>query len=182
MVLEQRTMLELIPDVTNMTVLDLACGSGRYSRLLRAQGAAWVIGVDNSDAMLRRALRYETADHVLLGDVDRVPTQGNQFDLVICALALGHLPSPDAPFEEMQRVLKPGATALVSDLHPSLFSAGARRTFRARNGRVYAVEHYPHTHQVYERAAYRTGLRIDQIEQRSYRNRPVVVVYRLKKR
>jgi malonyl-CoA O-methyltransferase len=40
---EQIAMLDMLPDVSGRVVLDLACGTGRYSLLARARGASRVI-------------------------------------------------------------------------------------------------------------------------------------------
>src|SRR5215831_12995056 len=43
-------------------VLDVACGFGFYTRLLKRRGAAQVIGVDISPEMIRLAHQYEQAE------------------------------------------------------------------------------------------------------------------------
>ena len=45
MEVEQETVLALLPDVRELTVLDAGCGSGRYLRLLGERGAN-AIGMD----------------------------------------------------------------------------------------------------------------------------------------
>src|SRR5258707_10447274 len=54
MQIEQAAMLRLLPPLAGRSVLDLACGTGRYARIALECGAARVVGVDNSAAMLRR--------------------------------------------------------------------------------------------------------------------------------
>ena len=44
--IEQFSLLELIGDLAGKDVLDLACGEGYYTRLLKRNGAARVVGVD----------------------------------------------------------------------------------------------------------------------------------------
>ena len=51
-------------DVDGKGVLDLACGTGHYARLLKARGAENVHGVDNSEELLKEARRHESADGV----------------------------------------------------------------------------------------------------------------------
>ena len=51
---EQETMLKMQPAVAGRRVLDLACGSGRYSRLLMEAQAGEVIAVDFCLPMLRQ--------------------------------------------------------------------------------------------------------------------------------
>src|SRR5258707_2538072 len=53
MTLEQAAMLRLMPILAGRVVLDLACGTGRYSLIAREAGAAMVIGTDNSAPMLQ---------------------------------------------------------------------------------------------------------------------------------
>ncbi|HMI73856.1 MAG TPA: hypothetical protein VK495_04070, partial [Steroidobacteraceae bacterium] len=49
---EQQAMLEHWPKVAGLRALDLACGSGRYSRLLADANAAEVVALDFCVPML----------------------------------------------------------------------------------------------------------------------------------
>ncbi|MGH9877771.1 MAG: class I SAM-dependent methyltransferase, partial [Nitrososphaerales archaeon] len=55
MELEQRAVLELLPDPAGKAALDLACGSGRYLATLIERGAVPAAGLDISPQMLARA-------------------------------------------------------------------------------------------------------------------------------
>ncbi len=57
--IERYTLFEALGDVGGMTVLDLACGGGYYTRLLKRAKAASVTGVDVSPEMIRVAEREE---------------------------------------------------------------------------------------------------------------------------
>ena len=52
---DEFTFLKVLGDVRDKSVLDLACGYGHYSRLIKQQGAARVIGVDLSEALIKQA-------------------------------------------------------------------------------------------------------------------------------
>lgn len=52
---EHVSVRKALGDISGLRVLDLACGTGRYTRLLRQQGAATVLGVDISDGMIAAA-------------------------------------------------------------------------------------------------------------------------------
>lgn len=62
--LERHTLFQLLGDVSGKTVLDLACGEGFYTRLLKRAGASEVTGVDISAEMVRLA-RDQEARHPL---------------------------------------------------------------------------------------------------------------------
>lgn len=57
--IERYTLFELLGEVRGRRVLDLACGEGHYTRLLRKAGAAGVTGVDISSGMIRLAEEEE---------------------------------------------------------------------------------------------------------------------------
>ncbi len=156
---EQDAVLALMPDLTGRVVLDLACGTGRYSHLAAERGARLTLGLDSSPAMLRASAQPMR----VLAHAEALPLPAAAVDVVICALALGHLPSPAPALAEIGRVLRAGGTALVSDFHPFAFLSGARRTFTAADGAVYAVEHYPHLYSDYHRAGQSAGLVIDAV-------------------
>lgn len=57
--LERYTLFALLGDVRGKEVLDLACGEGFYTRLIKQVGAAEVTGVDISAAMIQLAEKEE---------------------------------------------------------------------------------------------------------------------------
>src|SRR5689334_18258965 len=70
--IEAHSLLGLVGDLGGQSVLDVACGEGFYTRLLKEQGASLAMGVDLSERMIDlaraqeavepRGIRYEVAD------------------------------------------------------------------------------------------------------------------------
>lgn len=173
---EQTAMLDLLPALAEQTVLDLASGTGRYGLIARQRGAAHVVALDNSPAMLDAnplPCRVQSTS-------EAIPLRSESVDLVICALALGHLPRLQPSLDEFARVLKPGGMALVSDVHPFVALAGGQRTFHASDGSVYAVEHHAHLFSDYHQGAQNAGLEIDGIAEPTLAGgaTPVVIIFR----
>ena len=50
--IEAFTLMKLIDDPTGKAVIDIACGEGFYTRIIRQRGAAKVTGVDLSEKMI----------------------------------------------------------------------------------------------------------------------------------
>ena len=76
MAAEQRAMVELFPEIRGRRVLDLACGTGRYTRLMAAAQAAEVVAVDISPRMLRQV----TAGARVLASMTQLPLVKESFD------------------------------------------------------------------------------------------------------
>jgi ubiquinone/menaquinone biosynthesis C-methylase UbiE len=110
--------------------LDLCCGTGAGVRMLRRLCRERIAGIDISRGMLE-VCRRRTADvpgtaaiDLVKGDALALPF-GEEFDLVVCFGALGHIPSRDAPrfASEIFRVLRPGGRfALVTSPWPPIWS------------------------------------------------------------
>ncbi|HWB09100.1 MAG TPA: class I SAM-dependent methyltransferase [Pirellulales bacterium] len=104
---EQYTLRKLAGPLRGESALDLACGEGFYSRLLKVWGAGTVVGVDLSPDMIELAARQESARplgiryHVQ--DV-RAIDLGQQFDLVLAAFLFNHARNFDE-FVEMVRAV-----------------------------------------------------------------------------
>jgi len=165
MQIEQAAMLRLMPTLADRSVLDLACGTGRYGRIAGQGGATRVIGADNCVPMLE-AGGSSTAQRVLAPMI-HLPFRSGSFDVILCGLATGHLP-PDAMRQaiiEMGRVLRSGGEVLISDFHPLLYAQGGRRTFTAPDGKSYAVEHYPHSLDDYRTAISAAGMSVVAVEE-----------------
>ncbi|MFF7245934.1 class I SAM-dependent methyltransferase [Embleya sp. NPDC008237] len=99
-------------------VLDMGCGTGRFTVPLAEHGAH-VSGLDISRSMLDVAERKLAARglHADLreGDMASIPFPDDSFDTVTSMLALMHIPIADRPtvFAEVRRVLRPGGRMLL---------------------------------------------------------------------
>ena len=58
-VVERCTLFEMLGDIRGNTVMEMACGDGFYTRLLKRAGASKVTGVDVSAEMIRLAEQEE---------------------------------------------------------------------------------------------------------------------------
>jgi 2-polyprenyl-3-methyl-5-hydroxy-6-metoxy-1,4-benzoquinol methylase len=56
---ELPSVYQMLGDVTGLNILDLGCGTGYYAKELRRRGAARVVGVDVSEAMIRATTAQE---------------------------------------------------------------------------------------------------------------------------
>jgi ubiquinone/menaquinone biosynthesis C-methylase UbiE len=106
---EKRAVLEAIGPVEDKRVLEIACGTGRFTVLLAERGAD-VVGLDISAAMLRqgreKARRTDAAVEFMRGDAARLPFPDDHFDAVV-AMRFFHLAETPAKFlAEMARVSK----------------------------------------------------------------------------
>lgn len=85
----------VLPLIEGATVLDLACGTGFYSRSFLDWGAKKVVGVDISSSMLAEARKLSTAygDAISFGEADGsklAKFDGGPFDLVFGAWFLNY--------------------------------------------------------------------------------------------
>ena len=97
-------------------VLDLGCGDGRYARILKHAGAHSVVCVDNSPAMITLAEKAGAEQGVsfLLGEAEHLPLQDNSFDVVFSNFVLHYCLDTNAFFRELARVMRPGASAVLT--------------------------------------------------------------------
>jgi 2-polyprenyl-3-methyl-5-hydroxy-6-metoxy-1,4-benzoquinol methylase len=104
-------------------VLDVACGPGYIAEAF-ARAAREAIGVDLTAAMLaiaeeRTKERGISNISFRMGDVQKLPFGGEEFDVVVSRLALHHMQNPGQVVREMARVCKAGGTVLVEDIYGS---------------------------------------------------------------
>jgi malonyl-CoA O-methyltransferase len=166
---EERAMLALMPArLEDLDVVDAGCGSGRYLRHGLARGATTLVGIDLSGPMLARAAAsfddVPAGARIALaqGDLTALPLPDASADVLLCGLAVGHVPRLHAVLEEFARVTRPGATLVVSDFHPVGAALGWRRDFKA-GGQRYAVRHATHYYSDWHAACVGAGLAIDAV-------------------
>jgi SAM-dependent methyltransferase len=117
-------------------VIELGCGSGTALPLLAAEYPICV-GVEGHPESLDAARDRATGALLIEGDATRVPLADGCFDLAVGLDVLEHV-EPEALLGEARRLLRPGASLIVSvPAFPSLWSAlderaGHRCRYRRR--------------------------------------------------
>jgi SAM-dependent methyltransferase len=86
--------LALVGDVTGKSVLDIACGTGFYSRELKRRGASRVLGFDISGAMIDAAEAIERAEPLGIdyevGDTATLRSFDRPFDVAVAVQAFNY--------------------------------------------------------------------------------------------
>ena len=102
-------------------VLDLGCGTGRATQILREMVApgGHVFAVDLAEEMLKqgRPRLRSRAVSWLCADGHHCPIRDGRLDKVLILSAFPHFASPDCLISEMRRVLRPGGRLLVLHTH-----------------------------------------------------------------
>jgi SAM-dependent methyltransferase len=144
--------------------LDAACGTGRFAEFLAKRGRQ-VIGVDSSPDMLARARQRVPEGEFHAAELDRLPLPDDSVDVIVCALALVHVPRLQPVLAEFARVLRPGGDLVISDLHHELVTRGSVIKARGPAGEPCIVATYRHQLGDYLRAALSLGLQVRQCEE-----------------
>lgn len=109
--------LESVRDTDTVKVLDIGCGIGNYLEELIQRGYS-VTGVDVSINMLQiskdHLQKYISHPPLGLADIEKLPFNNNEFDIIICVGVLEYLKRDDFAISEVSRVLKPGGRFFLS--------------------------------------------------------------------
>jgi SAM-dependent methyltransferase len=144
--------------------LDAACGTGRYAEYLAGKGHR-VVGVDSSPEMLDRARTRVPSAGFSLGELYRLPLPDSSMDLVVCTLALTHVPALGPVLAEFTRVLRPGGQVVLADAHHEIVTRGSVPHALGPDGEPGVTPSYRHTPGDYVRAALAAGLQIRRCEE-----------------
>ena len=89
-------------------ILDLGCGTGRFSDALSVHFGADVVGLDPSAKMLSQALAKPHAGRVRYARAraEAMPLRSGSIDMVFMSMSLHHFSSHEQAAEECRRVLR----------------------------------------------------------------------------
>jgi SAM-dependent methyltransferase len=91
------------------TLLDVGCGDSPYREAVKSAGLKYM-GVDTVDA---ERFGYRR-DDITPYDGEHLPFTDASFEVLLCTEVLEHVRHPETLVGEMWRVMKPGATALIT--------------------------------------------------------------------
>ena len=122
------------------TILDLGCGTGRFSESLAAHFDAEVVGIDPSEKMLGQARRKLRDPRVRYqrGCGEAIPLPDDSVDLIFMSMSFHHFTDQMLAARECRRVLRDGSVAVL------------RTGIRERIPSYPYVEFFPTSHPILE--------------------------------
>ena len=98
------------------TVLDLGCGEGYGTKILKRAGASKIIGVDINKEVIKQAKKNYSSKSVFFqeGDAQGLEFKDKSFDLVISLELIEHLQNYKKYLKEVKRVLKTKGVFILS--------------------------------------------------------------------
>ncbi|HEY2696775.1 MAG TPA: methyltransferase domain-containing protein [Pseudonocardiaceae bacterium] len=157
--MEQPAVWSLLDGRQPGDALDAACGTGRHTRRLVELGHR-VTGVDLTPEMLAIAEKSVPAADFRVADLLALPFGDESFDLVVCGLALAHLPDLGAGIAELGRVLRPGGRLVTSQVHPFQAHLDWNAPFKDADGNRGFIREHRHGHADYVSAFTAAGLTV----------------------
>ena len=102
--------------VTGKHVLDIACGEGYGSKLMKDWGAASVVGVDISSEALQIANQMFAEEGItfLQHTAEELPFESQSFDVIVSYETVEHLDHPEKFLEELARLKKADGVVIIS--------------------------------------------------------------------
>ncbi len=110
----RRRAVELACVSPDDDVLDVACGTGDFTRAFAHAGPRTVVGCDFAREMLLRGVTGRKEDpHRCEADALRLPFRDGSFSVTSCAFGVRNFQDLDAGLSEMYRVLRGGGRAVI---------------------------------------------------------------------
>lgn len=97
------------------TIIDLGCGTGRFTAALAQRFGASVIGVDPSEKMLAQAATKAANPSVEFrrGSAESLPCEDRSADMIFASMAFHHFKSKSSAAHECRRVLRPTGVVFI---------------------------------------------------------------------
>jgi SAM-dependent methyltransferase len=141
---------DAIAEAEPRRVLEVGGGEGELAERIRDELGAEVIGIDQSERMVE--IQRRKGIDARVGNVQELPFADGEFDVVVAAWMLYHVPDLDRGLGEIVRVLKPGgrlvAVTNAIDHLQELWDLAGRATsmrkftFRSENGEESLRRHF----------------------------------------
>jgi ubiquinone/menaquinone biosynthesis C-methylase UbiE len=132
--IELKNILSLVQLEKGKTVLEIGCGNGHGTKLIKKYfNPEKIVAIDLDPNMIKIAKRSNKDSSVLfsVGDAANLPTiPDNSFDAIFDFGIIHHIPNWEDCLNELKRLLKPGGLLILEDLSIETFSTTFGRMIR----------------------------------------------------
>jgi cytosine/adenosine deaminase-related metal-dependent hydrolase/2-polyprenyl-3-methyl-5-hydroxy-6-metoxy-1,4-benzoquinol methylase len=138
LLLEQRYLQLMIPNISGHDICDAGCGSGRWLSYLAEKKPRRLTGVDSSSAMIQVSRQKRIPGVQLLQcPIEETTLPRQSFDLILSSFVLSYIDDLERMAAEIDRIARDGCDLFLSDMHPETqYQLGWKRTFTSREGRI----------------------------------------------
>ncbi|MBD3365872.1 methyltransferase domain-containing protein [candidate division WWE3 bacterium] len=138
-------ILEILGNLQNKNIMDLACGQGYFSKILADKGAH-VLGVDISEKLIEMAkenfaekVEQNKIKFIARNAADLTNVKSNQFDAVVVNMAFHDIKELSEVMAEIARVIQIGGKLVFSIPHPWTHMA---KTVKEKDNYYLRLENY----------------------------------------
>jgi malonyl-CoA O-methyltransferase len=171
-----------LPDLRHAIFLDCGCGPGKFLQLAQQQHAGQVHGIDLSPEMIRLVLSKCPGAILRCADLTQTSLEKNTFDVVVCALVMGHIDNLPVVLGKLLDALNDNGVLILTDFHPYLTLLNSKRTFfDPKSRRHFEITHHLHLLQDYFKIFQKNAVTIEVFEEPLYEGKPVIFGIRAKK-
>jgi len=101
------SILRHIQGTSLKTIVDLGCGTGRFTIPLYDRFKSTLVGIDPSWKMLEKARATSGRIRLIQGSAEHVPLKDGAIDMVYCSQVYHHMQDKHAALDEIHRILQP---------------------------------------------------------------------------
>ena len=141
----RRALAPVLGQVAGQVCLEFGCGTGANLAAMAAAGAERLIGLDLSAGMLAQAHALNPSWDLRQHDMTKPLDLADQnFDFILFSLSLEHVEDLHCPLQEAKRLLRPGGTIAIVEIHPFLSQQGVAAHFSTPDDETITMPSFVH--------------------------------------
>jgi malonyl-CoA O-methyltransferase len=164
-----------LPALNDKIFADAGCGAGKFCSIAEKHHAKKIMGIDLSPAMIEIAGKNCASSEFRCGDLSEITVETEFYDVIVCALVLGHLEHLRPALSNLLKGLTSGGILIITDFHPFLTMLQSKRTFLdQRSGKHFEVRHHLHMFEEYFNVFNELGVVVQTFQEPIFNNTPVI--------
>lgn len=146
---EWHVLKEMLPDFNEKRVLDIGCGFGWHCKYASIKGAKYVLGIDLSSKMLKKAEQKNNDNKIKYKSMamEDIDFKEDEFDIVVSSLAFHYTKDFDLICKKIYKCLSNNGDFIFSVEHPIFTAEGVQEWCYGQNNEIL---HWPVDNYQYE--------------------------------